>query len=243
MAESIAAFPAFTLVPWVCDAGLGCLSRERMNLPPARSCSPFTAKRARLSLDPPPAVPTGAEWNRARAGGRCRAAGPGQRMRQRQRELGQGGAGITQHRLRSPYPICVIAAPPAALLAAVLRSPAGISPFWRMSSARVIRQPRWPSGLCLLAAPCPGRGSAGGDHSPGFRCDIRGTGIAEPGESSPALSLSRLGMLQILCPGSGWAQPGQESRSSSTAAHFQGLWRGLGCQAGVPGCQGRSSLC
>lgn len=158
-------------------------------------------------------------------------------MRRRQREPGQGGAGITQHRLRAPYPICVIAAPPGSpagccapqprrdqpLLANVICTcnQAATVAIWALPS----RSPRAQAGAAL-----------GGDHSPAFRDGIRGTGNAAaitygvPGETSAALSLSRLGMLQILCPGSGWAQPGQESRSSSTAARFRGLWLGWGAR-------------
>lgn len=91
-------------------------------------------------------------------------------------------------------------------------------------------------------------------------CGNPGTGVTVPilaqgllsqspagARGNPPHPFPGLGMLRVLCPGSGRAQPGQsegqESRSSSTAAHFRGLWHGLGCQAGVPGWQGRSSLC
>lgn len=128
MAESIAAFPASTLIPWVGSAGLGCLGKERMNPSPNRSCSPFTAKRPRLSCPHSGCVEPCPGWRQMPSGGAGaedeeEAAG----------EPGKGEAGIMQCRLRAPYSICVIPAPPAARPADVLRSPGGISPFWRMS--------------------------------------------------------------------------------------------------------------
>lgn len=92
MAESIAALPASTLVPWVCNAGLGCLRKERMNPSPSPSCSTFTAKRPWIPLLLSPRT----EWSWEEADAKCcEQRGWGKGMRWRQWDPGHWGDGIT----------------------------------------------------------------------------------------------------------------------------------------------------
>lgn len=147
------------------------------------------------------------------------------------RALGsQNHAGTKQHSLPARCAIHAIPVPGSPA------GPGGISPFWLMSSARVIRQPRLPSGLCLLAAPCPGRGSAGWGSQPvvqGWQPWNKDCCHNQPGEFSAALAWTgRPGWERCSSVPGRWAM----GRRAGAAPQLL-ISEGLGCQAGVPGWQ------